>query len=416
MSLKTGQPRSQRRPSAFRILNVETTPAVKIKSRRVPIIIGAVLTAVLIVALGIVALASSYAPLRMALSGPVGNNPPIAVKQPAHMPLPAEVRGVYVTASTASSVKNYVALLDSVKAKGINAVVLDVKDEDGALAFEPFDPGLKSQAPIRSLVDLDRVIGATHDAGFYLIARIPVFEDPAFAEKTPKLALKQKSGGLWRNARGRAWLDPASDDVWKYNVDIAREIYGRGFDEVQLDYVRFATDGKTSNIVFPIYDAKKENKRAVIGRFFAYMDNELRGGGIPISVDVFGFTTWHQNDLGIGQWYADALVSFDFVSPMVYPSHYPSGTLKFSNPAEHPYEIVLDSMEKGNDVIAELAADPAKPKVGSQRPWIQAFNMGAVYKSDKVMAQVRAARETGCSGFLFWNAGNNYSSLPDLRP
>ena len=390
---------------------METTETEKIKNRRAPLVIGAVLVILLVMAIGVAAVIASRRPVKMATVPPVVPSSPA----PAHLPLPKEMRGIYMTASTASTFKNFSAILDSVKAKGINAIVLDVKSDGGALAFEPTSSALKGEAPVKIVIaDLDRVVGAVHGKGFYLIARFPVFEDPAFADKNPKLALHLGNGSLWHDAKGLAWLDPAAEQVWKYNADIAREVYARGFDEVQFDYVRFATDGKTSNIVFPVYDAKRENMRNTIGRFFAYLDKELRGAGIPTSVDVFGFTTWHTTDLGIGQWYADALAHFDFVSPMVYPSHYPAGTLGFKNPAEHPYEIVADSLKKGNEVVAQLAADPAKPKIGSQRPWLQAFNLGAVYTPELILAQVKAAREAGSSGFLFWNAGNKYSSLPDL--
>jgi hypothetical protein len=396
-----------RRLSAHSIKNVETTESVKISSRRATVIIGAVLACLLVVAISVMAMVPSRRPIRMATI------PPVKLNTTAHLPLPAEVRGIYVTASTASSLKRYVALLASAKAKGINTIVLDVKADNGALAFEPATTELKSEAPVKKLIiDLDGLVAATHAAGFYLIARLPVFEDPAFAAKHPETALHQAEGGLWHDTKGLAWLDPAAVVAWKYNADIAREVYSRGFDEVQFDYVRFATDGKTSNIVFPIYDAKQENMRGTIAQFFAYMDKTLRGTDIPISVDVFGFTTWHLTDLGIGQWYADALRHFDFVSPMVYPSHYPDGTLGFKNPADHPYEIVSDSLKKGNEVIVQLASDPAKPKIGLQRPWLQAFNLGAVYTPEMILAQVKAAREAGSSGFLLWNASNNYSSLP----
>jgi len=332
-----------------------------------------------------------------------------------HLPLPVEVRGIYATASTASSLVRYKALLTAVKEKGINAVVLDVKTDDGSLAFLPHEEKLSSSAPVKKLItDLDAVVGVTHGMGMYLIARIPVFEDPAYAKRYPKIALQLASGGLWKDAKGLAWLDPAATEVWKYNAEVAREVYKRGFDEIQFDYIRFATDGSTSRIVYPVFDKKKETMRNVIGRFFSFLDLELRRKGIPISADLFGFTTWHQNDLGIGQWYSDAITNFDFVSPMVYPSHYPAGTLGFKNPAVHPYEIVLDSLKKGNEVIDESRVGDASKKLASQRPWIQAFNMGATYTPEMVSAQVRASRESGASGFLFWNAANNYSSLPKL--
>ncbi len=343
---------------------------------------------------------------------PAEEDVPVRAK---HVETPKEVRGIYVTASTASLSSRFNDLIDSVAEKGINSVVLDLKGERGALAFAPESSLLKERAPIKTLIkDIDGIVGSVHQRGLYLIARIPVFEDPDYAAKHPQAALKNSAGGLWKDAKGLYWLDPADQGVWEYNAEIAKEAYRRGFDEVQFDYIRFATDGKTSQIVFPAYDPQKESRRETMSRLFAYLDHELRGAGIPVSIDVFGLVAWHESDLGIGQWYPDALRHFDFVSAMVYPSHYFSGTLGLANPAEHPYEIVLDSMNKGNEAISELVASGSSEKIGKQRPWLQAFNLGAVYTPQMIMAQVRAAREAGCQGFLFWNASNNYSSLPSL--
>ena len=121
-----------------------------------------------------------------------------------------------------------------------------------------------------------------------------------------------------------------------------------------------------------------------------------------------------QNDLGIGQWYDDAVRTMNYVSPMVYPSHYPTGVLKFKNPADHPYEIISDSLKKGNEVIDAAAAGAPAPKIATQRPWLQAFDMGAKYTPTMIAAEVKAARDNHASGFMFWNASNNYDNLPDL--
>ncbi len=354
---------------------------------------------------------TTHAPEQELGAGQADNQQPVT-----HLPLPTEVRGIYITAASAGAWDQYQNLVVAAKGKGVNAVVVDLKVDSGALAFKPTSPALADDAPRKeTIADLDRLTAFTHEQGMYLIARISVFEDPDHAERHPQIALKRADGSLWRDRRGLSWVDAAAESAWKYNADIAKEAYARGFDEIQFDYVRFATDGDISQIVYPVYDSARENFRGTIGRFFAYLDAELRGAGIPISVDLFGFTAWHQNDLGIGQWYDDAVRHFDFVSPMVYPSHYPDGTLDYKNPADHPYEIVLDSLKKGNEVIdAARAADPII-HLASQRPWLQAFNMGAVYTPAMMLDQVRASRETGSTGFMFWNAGNDYSSLPTLN-
>lgn len=44
-----------------------------------------------------------------------------------------------------------------------------------------------------------------------------------------------------------------------------------------------------------------------------------------------------------------------------------------------------------------------------QRPWIQDFDIGAVYDADKIEAQIKATRDYGASGWLLLNARNVYT-------
>ena len=125
-------------------------------------VIGAILACLMIMAIGVAAVVASHRPIRMATVPPVE----LSSTAPAlaHLPLPKEMRGVYVTASTASSFKNYVALLDSVKAKGINTIVLDLKVAGGALAFKPDSAALKQEAPVKAAIGDQKIdIAMTHD-------------------------------------------------------------------------------------------------------------------------------------------------------------------------------------------------------------------------------------------------------------
>ena len=56
-------------------------------------------------------------------------------------------------------------------------------------------------------------------------------------------------------------------------------------------------------------------------------------------------TTTNTDDMNIGQNLESALKYFDYVAPMVYPSHYPKGFNNYPNPAAKPYEVVKFSMD-----------------------------------------------------------------------
>lgn len=358
-------------------------------------------------------LSFSVRPTDAALRSKLG--PPRVVKAPD------VVRGIYLTVDTVGSAKRFEQLVDLADRTEINTLVIDIKDHRGQIAFVTESEKLKPYVQAKpSLGRLDDLTFRLHERGLYLIARLPVFPDQTFAGSRQDLALRRADGSLWRDSSGLLWLDPASNEVWKYNVAAAAEAFDGGFDEIQFDYIRFPSDGSLGAIRYPIYDGQIP-KDQVITNLFSYLDKELRvRRGVPISVDLFGLTMWqHESDLGIGQRLADAAQRVDFVSPMVYPSHYPSGFEGFSNPALYPYEVVYRNLAKGNELLQAInqrnlvlaAADPPvpAPRLATLRPWIQDFDLGAVYDAARVRAQITAAIDAGASGWLLWNAGNNYT-------
>jgi hypothetical protein len=234
--------------------------------------------------------------------------------------------------------------------------------------------------------------------GIYTIARQTVFQDPILAEKKSEWALKNRQGGLWRDNKGLAWVDPNNHDVWAYNVAIAREAIKAGFDEINFDYVRFPSDGATSNIVYANGDKTREE---VMGEFFKYLRTELGREPAWISIDMFGFVMERHDGMSIGQRLEDAVDSIDYICPMMYPSHYPSGHLGLANPAANPREVFENGMKKGLPYF--------EGKRASVRPWIQAFNMGAVYDAEKIRAQIDAIEKYSDAGWLMWNAANRYT-------
>lgn len=328
------------------------------------------------------------------------------------LPMPAVVKGLYVTSDAAGHRTMLPRLVSLVDRTELNALVIDVKNSRGELAFVS---DAKELAPFiekrPALGRLSEFTAPLKEKKIYLIARVFVFQDSAYAAKMPQFAVERSGGGLWRDHKGIPWLDPAAKEVWKYNAAVAREAYEGGFDEVQFDYIRFPSDGTLSTIIYPVYDGKKTRSQ-VMEEFFGYLDAELRRKrGIPISVDLFGLTMWnHEGDLNIGQRLDIAAPHFDAISPMVYPSHYPAGFNGYGNPAAFPYEVIRDNMAKAKPLLARLAeeSEDVRP-IATIRPWLQDFDLGSQYDAAQVRAQIRAAMEGGASGWLIWNARNVYT-------
>ncbi len=324
-----------------------------------------------------------------------------------------EVRGLYVT-SWIAGMKRFREIADGVARSGLNALVIDIKDCTGRVGYDsavPFVAEIKARE--RRIRDLDAVLQYCSERKIHTVARIAVFQDPVLAAAKPELAVKAAGGGLWKDRKGQTWVDPASRIVWKYNLDLAKEAASRGFNEVQFDYVRFPTDGRLKGLSYPVYRGDTP-KRQVIKEFFKYLDLELKSLDILVSADVFGLTTVSEDDLNIGQKIEDIAPYVDYLCPMVYPSHFPSGYLGFKNPAEQPYKVIYDSCMRGLDRI--------KGQRAKLRPWIQDFDLGASYDKRMILAQIQALRDAGAFGFCAWNARNVYTiddyrkPLPEANP
>jgi hypothetical protein len=249
--------------------------------------------------------------------------------------------------------------------------------------------------------DIKEFIAKLHEKNVYVIGRISSFQDSFLINVYPESAVKNKEGQIWKDYKGVKWLDAGSKPVWEYLVAIGREAHSVGFDELNFDYIRYPSDGDMKDIAYPWSGDKP--RREVMKSFFAYLREQFATSSIPLSVDLFGLTTSSSGDLGIGQNLNDALMYFDYVSPMVYPSHFAKGFIGFPKPAEKPYEVIKYSMDSA--IAKASTTEVSRDKI---RPWLQAFDLGAIYTPALVRAQIQATYDSGLTSWMLWNAGSVY--------
>lgn len=322
----------------------------------------------------------------------------------SHIDTPSQVKAIYMTSWVGGNKNLRDSLVKIADETEINSIVIDIKDYTGRIAFEVSDPLLKGLGAYEKRIgDIKEFIAELHKKNIYVIGRISVFQDRYLVGRRPDLAVRRKSdNGVWKDFKGISWLDPGSKEVWDYIVALARESHSVGFDELNFDYIRFPSDGNMKDISYPWSGTKK--KTEVMAEFFAYLRENLGDMKAPLSVDLFGMTTTNTDDLNIGQNLENALKYFDYVAPMVYPSHYPPGFNGFKNPATEPYKIVKFSMDS-----AVLRARVASTTPRKLRPWLQDFNLGATYNAPMVRAQIQATYDTGLDSWMLWNASNRYT-------
>jgi hypothetical protein len=322
-----------------------------------------------------------------------------------HITTPKVIKSVYLSSWVAGSEKHLVPILKMLDDTELNAVVIDVKDSTGRIGFHVSDPELEKEKTTEARIPNVRALtNRLHQKNIYIIGRVAVFQDPYMANKRPEWAITKKSdGSVWKDRKGLSFLDPAKKDVAKYVIAIAKDAYEEGFDEINFDYVRYPSDGNIKDINYHLVDGKSRSDN--LEEFFKYLSTEVKKDkNIPISADLFGLTTEVNDDMGIGQVWEKAMPYFDFIDPMIYPSHYPPGQYGFKNPADHPYEVISKSLAGAINKTKKMNQD-----INKIRPWLQDFNLGAVYTKDMVKAQMKAVYDSGLKSWMLWDPKNKYT-------
>jgi len=321
---------------------------------------------------------------------------------------PAEpVRAIYVNA-WAFGTRRFQQLVQLAQATELNAFVIDVKDDTGYLTYRSDVPlaveiGANKQLRAR---DTRARVALLKARGIRAIARIVVAKDPLLASKKDAWAIQRNTGGAWTDRQNTRWVDAFNDSVWVYAADLAAEAVGMGFQEIQYDYVRFPDEPKQrmATAVFPARRAT-ESSREGVQRNLALLASRTRALKVPFTIDIFGQTTAAPDDLGIGQYWEDLVVTADVVLPMIYPSHYGRGMYGVARPNASPYTMVRRALEDG--IRRNKALAPRK--TAEIRPYLQAFTLGRPrYTSMHVREQIRAASELGLESWVLWNPRSAY--------
>jgi len=314
---------------------------------------------------------------------------------------PIKVKALYLTFWGANiHSKTVKRILDIVENTEINALVVDVKNEYGSTSFRTsFKQANKYGAyEDRTIGNMKNFMELMKSKNIYMIARIVVFKDELQASNNEDYAIKKEDGTIWKNHDNMAWVDPFDKRSHNYTISIAEEAAKVGFDEINFDYIRFPAK-KGLKLA---KESTEENRIKAIQDFLKSAQIRLRKYGVFISVDTYGNICWEKGDVGIGQTVESLAKYSDYISPMLYPSGFASGSFYFEHPSEHPYDVIYRSIKN------------IKPTIDTKRvrPWLQYFKDYAHtkkhYKKFEVTEQIRASDDINASGWMLWSPSSRY--------
>ena len=318
---------------------------------------------------------------------------------------PRMIRALRVGGDKAGDDAKWEELLELADKTGVNAFVVDTKDEGGSVFHDTEVELAHEIGAVREFYDLDKVIRDMDEHGLYKITRIVTFQDNFLAQARPELAASDSTtGDVWQNYKGIRWLDPTDRDSWEYPLALAEEACRRGFDEIQFDYIRFPSDGPVSQLVFDelrggsgYYEPETQAFRiSTIASFLEEAHKRLNRMGCAVAADIFAITLESSSDEGIGQ--APGVFSnyIDVLSPMIYTYTYGPGWKGWPDPNEHAVELV------------SIALDAGIPKLEGfsiYRPWLQR----AFIEADEILA-IQDVAEQRNMGWMLWSANTAFDS------
>ena len=314
------------------------------------------------------------------------------------------VKSLYANLGVLGEPDRWNALLDMADRTEINAIVVDVKQDniyyDTQVPFFQSIPGM-----VTPVLDMQSILNDMHERNLYAIARMVVFKDPLVAEARPDLSVKTEgTNEPWLDMNGTPWVNAFYPELWEANADLAEELIKMGFDEVQYDYIRFPSDGdlKTSDFGNEYTEALR---REAITSAVALGAQRVHEAGGVFSIDLFPIIALMGDDQGIGQTLQDLTPLVDYVSLMIYPSHYERGNIPVDgHPNDFPAETVTYTLQRSQEVVPGT--------IKKMRPWLQDFDYPlegyTPYGPDRVRAQIDAAEAMGVSGWILWNAAGQF--------
>ncbi len=323
--------------------------------------------------------------------------------------VPVKVKGIYIPSRKMSELDSY---LELARKTDINAFVIDIKDDEGYITFHTDNQKLVQMGSVKKnppIKNINQAIAKMYEEDIYPIARIVAFKDSALGEKSSDRVIHDTKGNIYRTPREKqVWLNPYDKRNWAYILEIAKEAANLGFKEIQLDYVRFHESMNSDRVQL---DPNK-SKATVITEFINYMSEELKEYNVYVSADVFGAIITSKRDGEIvGQDYRQMVKKLDYISPMVYPSHYGKGSFGIEYPDLSPYDIILGAMEASSDVIKQ---NPREERKAIVRPWLQDFTASWLdphqkYGKKQIQDQIKATYDAGLDEWILWNSSGRYT-------
>ena len=163
------------------------------------------------------------------------------------------------------------SFLDSAKAQGYTAVMVTLKDGQGALYYNSAVPrAVSNGAVVAGAVDAAQLCQTIQASGLTPIAQMGCFVD-RYGSIGSDATFTSGGSRLWQGTPNTenafAYLDPYTEVARTYLVQIAQEIATAGFHTILLDGVQFPTGNVYTSTVINQHNTTGATQTAILTQF-----------------------------------------------------------------------------------------------------------------------------------------------------
>ncbi|MCO7137162.1 putative glycoside hydrolase [[Clostridium] leptum] len=302
---------------------------------------------------------------------------------------------------TGKDLDSFIALA---KETGVNAVVVDIKLEDGTLTYASNLEAPKTAGAVADdAPDLMAALTDLKDAGIQPIGRMVCFKDPIakLAIRAGAIQYKPNPQLTWLDASkangGKSWLNPYSDVAAQYLIDIASEAVDMGFEQIMLEGVQFPDKGGST--AYYGKEAETISREEALSTFVEKMQDALQAKGAGMILSCPGNVAAGETS----SIYGDG-------NPLTFGAKTAAVNCM---PGELGKDITISGEtfdDPSNQVaeVVEAVADAAEANAGSSTTlwgWVQAYDMS----DSQVKEQVDALTSSGIQSVIYYNPDGSYS-------
>jgi len=322
-------------------------------------------------------------------------------------------KGIYLTGYTIASEK-FSNLLDKAQEAGINTVVFDAKNMKGDVFLSGRQKDTLRAKKYFPIFDIANTVKTLHERNMKAVCRVVIFHDQFLAKHFDEYRPGTEEGLPWRESKRRepSWLDSSNPEVQEEILEIIERVARRGVDEIQMDYIRFPTQGELDKALFHFQKEDREQvlqdsnyisreKVDIIENFIAKTKKLVDKYDVTLTADIFAIVAWQGkiDVMNTGQDIGRISKHLNALHPMIYSSHFGKGFSYREDIYNEPFYILYRG--------TQLTRKKAEPDCAII-PYIQANSWKVNYGKEYVLAQIKAIKDAGGSGYILWSSSNKY--------